>query len=265
VAWRGSEPDKAAAGSSLRAVNASVQSAWAVRRKKRIKDSLWWALPLSVVCGVIGGVTTRHGYFGFGFAVLVLMVLADLAYTKPDHVSLAGRRAEGEAATARAIKPLRFQGYAALHDRRLAPGTVPGIPPVDIEHLLIGPAGVFLLDSKNWASGPRPQVIGTDLYVGLDNREAMLKSLGIQAQNLTKALKPSLPRGVTIEPVLVVHAKDLHPTPRFLNGVTILLPDQFPSVFGQMRQVMTASQAAKLADTLDKVLPARTGDRPVIR
>jgi hypothetical protein len=265
VAWRGTEPKRAAAGSSLRAVNASLQSAWAAQRRKRIKDSLWWALPLAALSGVITSAMTRRVYFGVGFAILVLLMLADLAYTKPEHVSLAGRRASGEAATARAIKPLRFQGFTALHDRRLAPGTVPGIPPVDIEHLLIGPPGVFLLDSKNWMGGPEPQMIGTDLWVGLDNRESMLKRLGVEAQNLTTALGPRLPRGVKVEPVLVIHAKDLRPTPRFLNGVTILLPDQFPSVFGKMRQVMTATQAAKLAETLDRVLPARTGDRPVNR
>jgi len=263
VAFRELKPTRAAAGSSLRAVNTSVQSAWAAQRRKRIKDSLWWALPVTVVCGVVASAMTRHAYFGVGFAALVLAALADLAYTKPDHVSVAGRRASGEAATAKAIKPLRFQGFTALHDRRLASGTVNGIPPVDIEHLLIGPAGVFLLDSKNWLSGPKAQMIGDKLFVGMDNREAMLKRLDLEAQNLTSALRPNLPRGVKVEPVLVVHAKELRPTPRFLDGVTILMPEQFPSVFGQMRQVMTATQAAKLAETLDRVLPARSGDKPL--
>jgi hypothetical protein len=263
VAFRELKPKRAAAGSSLRAVNASVQSAWAAQRRKRIQNSLWWALPGTVVCGVVASAMTRHGYFGIGFGALVLLALADLAYTKPGHVSLAGRRASGEAATARAIKPLRFQGYTALHDRRLASGAVPGIPAVDIEHLLIGPGGVFLLDSKNWTSGPKAQMIGDKLFVGMDNREAMLKQLGVEAQNLTTALRTSLPRGVKVEPVLVVHAKDLRPTPRFLEGVTILLPEQFTSVFGQLRQVMSAMQATKLAADLDRVLPARSGDRPV--
>ncbi|MEY9890738.1 hypothetical protein ABIA35_000719 [Catenulispora sp. MAP12-49] len=263
MAFRELKPTRASAGSSLRAVNTSVQSAWAAQRRKRIKDSLWWALPITVVCGIVASAMTRHAYFGVGFAALVLLALADLAYTKPGDVSLAGRRAAGEAATAKAIKPLRFQGFTALHDRRLAPGAVPGIPPVDIEHLLIGPAGVFLLDSKNWASGPKVEMIGDKLFVGMDNRESTLKRLDLEAQNLTSALRPSLPRGVKVEPVLVVHAKDLRPTPRFLEGVTILLPEQFPSVFGQMKQVMTATQAAKLAERLDRVLPARSGDRPV--
>jgi hypothetical protein len=263
VAFRELKPRKAGAGSSLRAVHISTQSAWAAQRRKRINDSLWWALPLAAVCGVIGAAMTRRVYFGVGFAALVLLVLADVAYTKPGHVSLAGIRASGEAATARAIKPLRFQGFTALHDRRLVAGAVPGIPAVDIEHLLIGPAGVFLLDSKNWAGGPKVQMIGDKLFVGMDDRESTLKRLDLEAQNLTTALRPNLPQGVKVEPVLVIHTRDLRPTPRFLEGVTILLPDQFVSVFGRMRQVMTATQAAKLAGTLDRMLPPRSGDKPI--
>ena len=159
MAFRELKPTRAAAGSSLRAVNTSVQSAWAAQRRKRIKDSLWWALPVTVVCGVVAVRDDpphlfRRGLRGPGAA----LALADLAYTKPDHVSLAGRRASGEAATAKAIKPLRFQGFTALHDRRLASGAVPGIPPVDIEHLLDRPgrgvpAGLQELDLR--AARPR--------------------------------------------------------------------------------------------------------------
>jgi hypothetical protein len=230
-------------------------------RRRKVRDALWWAVPLGVLAGVFAGYLTGRAYFGVGFGALSFLAMADLARVKPRSVSLAGRRASGEAATARAIRPLRVQGFTALHDRRLAPNTAPGIPPVDIEHLLIGPAGVFLLDSKNWQSGPRPQFLGSDLYVGHDKRDDALQRIGGDAKNLTTALKPRLPRGVKVEPVMVVHVKELRPTPRFLDGVTILLPDQLPSVFRAMRPVMTPTEASALARSLDAVLAPRSGDR----
>jgi hypothetical protein len=261
VARKSSSPQ--GPGSSLRRVNDSVQSAWIAERRRKVRAALWWAVPVVVASGALAGVMTRRAYFGIGFGVLVLLAMADLASVKPGNVNLAGRRASGEAATAKAIKPLRFQGFTALHDRRLAPNTAPGIPPVDIEHLLIGPAGVFLLDSKNWQSGPRPQFLGSDLFVGHDKRDDALKRIGGDAKNLTTALKPRLPRGVRVEPVMVVHVKELRPTPRFLDGVTILLPDQLASVFGAMRQVMTPTEASALAQSLDAMLAPRSGDRVV--
>src|SRR5262249_40143114 len=151
-----------------------------------------------------------------------------------------GHRASGEAATARALKPLRYQGFTALHDRRLPPNTAPGLPPVDIEHLLIGPAGVFLLDSKNWMSGPKAQFLGDEIWVCREQRTDALKRLDGDARNLTDALRPRLPMGMKVEPVMVVHVKDIgKPLPRVIEGVTMLLPDQFATVFGGMRQRMS--------------------------
>jgi hypothetical protein len=249
------------AGSSLRKVHAGVDAAWMARRRRLIQASLWWAIPLIVLVGVLAAVATRRAYFGIGFGILAFAALIDIALSKPRAVTLAGRRASGEAATARAIKPLRFHGFTALHDRRLPPNTAPGLPPVDIEHLLIGPAGVFLLDSKNWMSGPQPQILGNELWVGREKRDDALKRLGGDAKNLTDALRPRLPRGVTVEPVMVIHTHDLPHLPRSMGGVTVLLPEQFSTVFGAMRQVLSAAEVSVLVQSLDAVLAPKTGDR----
>ena len=57
-----------------------------------------------------------------------------------------GRGADGEEATAQALAPLAAQGWVVLHDvawpgRRLA----------NIDHVAVGPPGVFVIDSKNWS------------------------------------------------------------------------------------------------------------------
>jgi hypothetical protein len=255
------KPTPVSAGSSLRKVHASVDAAWRAKRRRQIRDSLWWAVPIVVAAGALGAMTTRRTYFGVAFGLLVSAALIDIARCKPRSVTLAGHRASGEAATAKAIKPLRFHGFTALHDRRLPPNTSPGLPPVDIEHLLIGPAGVFLLDSKNWMSGPKPQILGTELWVGREQRADALKRLDGDARNLTDALRTRLPRDVKVEPVMVVHAKELRHLPRIMEGVTVLLPDQFATVFGAMRQRMSATEANVLAQSLDALLVPRSGDR----
>ena len=57
-----------------------------------------------------------------------------------------GRGADGEEATAEALTALVAQGWVVLHDvawpgRRLA----------NIDHVAVGPPGVFVIDSKNWS------------------------------------------------------------------------------------------------------------------
>src|SRR4051812_47921420 len=52
--------------------------------------------------------------------------------------------ADGELATARALAELTVEGWHVLHDRLLPHGG-------NIDHLAIGPAGVFVVDAKAWA------------------------------------------------------------------------------------------------------------------
>jgi hypothetical protein len=55
------------------------------------------------------------------------------------------RGAEGESATAQVLAQLPV-GWTTLHDLRW-----PGRRYANIDHLVIGPAGVFVVDSKNWS------------------------------------------------------------------------------------------------------------------
>lgn len=53
--------------------------------------------------------------------------------------------AEGEAQVARILDELQLQGWKALHDIRW-----PGRPKANLDHLLVGPGGVIVVDAKNW-------------------------------------------------------------------------------------------------------------------
>src|SRR3954452_1644252 len=64
-------------------------------------------------------------------------------------------------------------GWRVLHDRRKAPGS-----PANIDHIVIGPTGVHVLDAKNWSGrlwignrgvvcGRTPRVDETESHLGL--------------------------------------------------------------------------------------------------
>jgi len=59
----------------------------------------------------------------------------------PEFIESWRRGAEGERKTARALRPLVKQGWTAVHD---LPGKYG-----NRDHVVVGPAGVFLLDTKN--------------------------------------------------------------------------------------------------------------------
>ncbi|MFM6852098.1 MAG: nuclease-related domain-containing protein [Terrabacter sp.] len=56
--------------------------------------------------------------------------------------------ADGERRVANALQALP-DGWVVLHDRLLRPGT----SLTNLDHVVVGPGGVFLVDAKNWAGG----------------------------------------------------------------------------------------------------------------
>ena len=56
------------------------------------------------------------------------------------------RGAHGERATAAILDALRHEGWAVFHDVKW-----PGRPRANIDHVVVGPPGIYVIDSKNWS------------------------------------------------------------------------------------------------------------------
>jgi hypothetical protein len=79
-------------------------------------------------------------YWGLGIGV-AFAITAALIDSPPHHIERWRQGAEGEKATAKALRPLVRDGWILLNDLDTGRG--------NIDHLIVGPPGVFLLDSKN--------------------------------------------------------------------------------------------------------------------
>ncbi len=94
---------------------------------------------------------------------------------------------------------LRCEGFAVLHDRRI-PGTR-----ANIDHIVVSPAGVFVIDAKNWSGRVEQRDIGgwfkTDLrlYVGGRDRTKRIAGMSSQLEAVKHALAASADwRGVPV-------------------------------------------------------------------
>lgn len=109
---------------------------------------MWWALPLGAVpvalaylgSALLLGIE-RSGFFaGFAVGAVAAMVLT-LSDSPPWHIERWRLGAEGERRTAKALRPLTRRGWTLVNDVQTERG--------NIDHILVGPAGVFLLETKN--------------------------------------------------------------------------------------------------------------------
>jgi hypothetical protein len=107
------------------------------------------ATPILVVA-----VLERHNMWLLGFGVFLGMLLGAyvaLLESPPGYIENWRTGFEGERRTARVLAPLRRDGYVLLHnlpDRRSSEKEYKG----DIDHVVVCPGGVFLLNSK-WLGG----------------------------------------------------------------------------------------------------------------
>jgi len=100
--------------------------------------------------------------------------------------------ARGERATARLLRRLGRHGHVVFHDVAI-PGT-----PANADHLLIGPPGVILVDSKRY-TGQVSQSADGRVWHNPYPMDQTLRGLRLETQTISQAL------GVRVRPVMCVH------------------------------------------------------------
>lgn len=118
------------------------------QRRRAWLSRIWWTLPALVLCPAAtvavlmqilhAGHTAFALGFGVGAGLGALMVWVD---SPPERIDRWRRGAQGEKDTARALRPLVRQGWHVFNDIDIRHGS--------IDHVLIGPPGVFVLDTKS--------------------------------------------------------------------------------------------------------------------
>jgi hypothetical protein len=109
--------------------------------------SLAWRAPLVAAAGLTSDVlTTEVGLPHTGLAGLAVAALVGwrLRFRPSEQARTWQRGAHGERRTARLLDRLTRDGFVVFHDL-----AVPGSD-ANVDHLVIGPTGLFVIDSKQW-------------------------------------------------------------------------------------------------------------------
>jgi hypothetical protein len=129
---------------------------------------LWW---------FAGGVTA-------GMATVAWIFLG----VPPEHIAKWGRGAAGERRTAKALRPLVREGWTVAHDVPLSRG--------NLDHVLVGPPGVFLLETKFRSGRVRLEDgVLTIRYADDPDEVFTLPRLGAQMKGRAKDLCATLRSG----------------------------------------------------------------------
>lgn len=157
VPWDDPSLRRAAAGTSARATYNRRHD----RHRARVREARPRILLTGVVIGLVGLAlatsSTSWSLAGWGLVLIGILRTVSALLVEPPHVRAWAIGAAGEELLGVALQAFETKGFVVLHDLRL-PGSRE-----NIDHLLIGPPGVFVIETKTYKGAVRLR--GGELYV----------------------------------------------------------------------------------------------------
>ena len=257
LAHLGNDPDQLLAGTDadrpvvavrVRATvgrpGGSAQARW---RQQRAVERAAWTRTLPWRVAVILGMGAAGGVFGSLLAPRLGLLLGGLAATaagwglrfRPSPDAVAWRRgAAGERRTARLLSHLERHGWAVLHDLALPRSQA------NIDHLVIGPGGVFTIDSKQYRGRLQLDPAGR-LWHGRYSLAPALRAVSFEADQAAQVLPDP---GVAVVPIVAVHGSQVPWGKVVSDGVPVLAATRLPSLLRALPAVLGPERVAALAD-----------------
>ncbi|MEV5554909.1 nuclease-related domain-containing protein [Nonomuraea wenchangensis] len=182
-----------------------------------------------------------------------LVAAVDTVYRRHHHPSITTWRkgAAGERATARRLRQLELGGYTVLHDRAIPHSRA------NIDHLIIGPTGVFVVDSKKWHRRTRIRPGAGTLWVGRTPIRKVVGPVLFETEAVKKALYRATMHPFEVVAVIAVHGGRL-PKWGAINagGTTILRASRLNGWITRHPRRYTSAQIATLTAAAEQALPA---------
>jgi hypothetical protein len=208
--------------------------------------SLTWRAPLVMAAGLAAGALAAQAGLpraGLGSLAVAALVGWRLRFRPSSQARAWQRGAAGERHTARLLDRLSRDGYQVFHDLAM-PGSC-----ANVDHLVVGPSGVFVIDSKQWTG---------QVYQGADGLvwhnhyrlDRALATIRWQALTLGRLL------GIPVAPLLCVHDAHVQGGGLRAQGVAIVPATLLRSALGFDRVLSDADVELYAATAKARLRPA---------
>jgi Nuclease-related domain len=211
----------------------------------------------AAVAAVVGIALAIWLSWRLGLTAAALVAIADTLYRAkhgpviaPDALATSAQRQ-----TRRRLRGLRRAGYQALNAR-----AIPGSDQV-IDHLVIGPAGVFALDSERWDKRlPIRTVAGNMLYHGPYSQKDRLRHARWEASRASTLVSAELHRELTVRPAMVIYGPTIPWDVASLRVVDVFAGGRISKYFKRQakasrKQRLEAEQIDAIRQAAERVLP----------
>jgi hypothetical protein len=171
----------------------------------------------AVVCLVLFIAVSMWQNWRFGLTAAVVYACADTVYrSKTTGITPTSVRVtSAQRATSRRLRVLQTAGYMALHAR-----TIPGAETV-IDHVVVGPSGVFTVDSQRMDKRLPIRAIGGMLFHGPVSQVEKIDHARFEAERAASLIADELGQRVRVRPAMVIYGPSVPWVIMRLKGVDV--------------------------------------------
>ncbi|GAA3085485.1 nuclease-related domain-containing protein [Streptosporangium carneum] len=207
---------------------------------------------MAVAAGVVGGILFSSWRLGLTCAVLGAIVDTVLRARTYSTVPAWRRASVAERQTEAQLKRLERGGYRSLHARAIPESEA------QIDHLVVGPTGVYAVDSEKWDKRLPVRVQShRKLFHGPFNQKPRLDEARWEASRASELIGEALGREVTIIPSLAIYGPAIPWKVLTVREVDVFDGSRVRKWITKRERSLTDAEIEEIYEVAERVLPAR--------
>jgi hypothetical protein len=215
-----------------------------------------WAQRVGVAI-VIGVVFAIFFNVRVGFTIAVIAVIADTIRRARTQSSVDAWRksSAAERRTERQLRGLEKSGWRILHARAV-PRDDEGVSDGKIDHLVIGPSGVYAIDSEKWDKRlPVRTLSHRKLFHGPFNKKEQLDEACWEAGQASRLLSAQVGFDVPVQPSVAIYGPSIPWKVMTVRDVDVYSGGRAKSYLRRRPKILTETDIQRIAKAAESMLP----------
>jgi hypothetical protein len=230
---------------------ASVRNLLQEPRFRRLRNRLL----VAVAAGLVVGFLVRDWRVGVTAGVIAAVLEAVYRARSNSSVPAWRRSSVAERRTEAQLRKLERSGYRTLHAR-----AIPGSE-AQIDHLVVGPTGVYAVDSEKWDRRLPVRVqMGKKLFHGPFDMKPRLTEAKWEASQASELISESFGREIAVVPSLAIYGPPVPWKIMTIRGVDVYQGDRARKWITKRERALTSTEIDRIYDIAAQALPARYGE-----
>lgn len=218
-----------------------------------------WRAGIAIVAGLV--LTLVVGV-RLGITAAVLVIIADTIWKsrKSSSVPAWQKSSAAERRTEKQLKSLQRNGYLVLHARAV-PRDDEGVSDGRIDHLVIGPSGVYAIDSEKWDKRlPVRTMSHLKLFHGPFNKKDRLDEARWEAEQASRIIGGQVGFDVPVQPSVAIYGPSIPWKVMRVRDVDVYAGNRARSYLRRRPKILTDADVRRIFQAAEEALPPKYPD-----